>query len=81
MKIRRKILNMSYDMWIRLDGFYKIESDKADEFEFETTPEEFLNNIGLPSSLSAYCNEIENEFFKKIYELERLNRNYETQKR
>jgi hypothetical protein len=58
--IRRKVLNMTKEMWDRLDETYPGES-------FETTAEEFLEKIGLPGALSAYWNSAERMFFEDIY--------------
>jgi hypothetical protein len=71
MRIRRKVLNMTYSQWTKLDEYFNLKNEKSDDATFETTPSEFLEKIGLPGSLSTYCNDIETEFFKQIYELYR----------
>lgn len=73
MKIRRKVLDMTYDEWKKLDKEYNLK-ENLDDATFETTPEEFLEKIGLPCGLSVYYNEAETEFFEQIYSLERRKR-------
>jgi len=65
MKIRRKVFNMTWEMWKLLDKIYGTEKT------IETTPQEFYDKIGLPSCLSAYCTEEENMFFNEIYKIHR----------
>ena len=65
---------MPYKMWVKLDEFYNMKHKKLDEDYFETTPQEFLENVGLPNGLSAYFNDDECVFFNQIYDLERKQR-------
>jgi hypothetical protein len=65
MKIRRNVLNMSWKMWKKLGDVYGTED------EIKTTPEEFLNKVGLPGGSSIYYNEEETRFFEEIYKMAR----------
>jgi|SRR5665811_832374 len=67
--VRRKVLDMSYEMWKRLDEVYKC--GPADEATFSTTSEEFLDRVGLPNGLGAYYSPEERDFFEEIYRVER----------
>lgn len=60
--IRRKVLNMSLEMWGKLDKKFG-----KDCIEFDTNPKEFLESIGLPGVLTAFCNPIEKAFFDELY--------------
>ena len=62
--IRREILNMTGNEWHKLDGL-----DPSGEIEI--SPRRFLDEIGLPSGMSARYNDDEKEFFRKIYTLAR----------
>lgn len=63
--VRTSILNMPIEMW---DKYQRLHSDG----DYFGTPQDFLNCIGLPSSLSTRTNEQEKEFFETIYNLGRL---------
>lgn len=60
--VRRKVLNMALDEWQKLKVLYP-------SGEFTTTPEIFLDKIGLPGGLSSYFNQDERLFFDAIYDL------------
>ena len=60
--VRRYVLNMTGEMWLALDKKY------PDDL-FLTTPNEFLDAIGLPSGKSACYNQEERIFFDEIYDL------------
>lgn len=64
-EVRREVFNMVFDMW-------NTTFDK-DWRSYRGTVEYFLKNIGLPSALTAKCNEEETEFFDEIYKLQRGN--------
>ena len=67
-RVRQSILNIPLDMWNKIH-------DKFGDGDYVGTVENFLTEIGLPSSLSARTNDEEKEFIERIYELER-NRSY-----
>ncbi len=59
---RSSMLSIPLEMW---NKFHELHGDG----DFYGTPEEFLDTIGLPSSLSVRTNQEEKEFIDKIYEL------------
>lgn len=62
------ILNMTGNEWDKLDKVYGKGED------FETSPHEFLEKIGLPCGLSVYYDTIETDFFEEIYNIWRKQR-------
>ena len=60
--IRRFVLLITGEMWLALHEYYSGDT-------FLTTPEEFLDTIGLPSGKSACYTPEECEFFAEIYDL------------
>ena len=63
---RKSMLNIPMDMW---DKVHDIEGDYI-----TMTPTEFLDEIGLPSSLSSFTNEYESKWIDEIYDIERNRR-------
>ena len=61
-RIRRLVLDITSEMWFKLDEKYHGDS-------FLITAEEFLDTIGLPGGQSALFNPEERIFFEEIYDL------------